>query len=101
MACKSVLNRNERRRKLVEIYRDRRAKLRAILKDQSVSPEAKETAQRQMQKLPRDSCAARLRNRCAITGRARGYFRRFGLSRHMARHLSMNGEVPGVTKSSW
>lgn len=101
MARKAVINRNDKRAVLVARHREKRAQLRRILKDPGKSAEAKMAAQRQMQELPRDSCPVRLRNRCAITGRGRGYFRRFGLSRNMVRELAMNGEIPGVTKSSW
>lgn len=101
MARKAVLNRNLRRRKLIARYATRRAELRRILKDPAVDADAKFKAQTEMQKLPRDSCPVRYRNRCAITGRARGYYRRFGISRSVLRELVMNGEVPGVTKSSW
>lgn len=101
MARKSVLIRNERRKRLVERYAERRKSLRATLKDPGASFDDKMRAQEEMQKLPRDSCAARYRNRCRITGRPRGVYRRFGISRTVLRELTMNGDVPGVTKSSW
>ena len=101
MARKAVINRNARRIKLAEKYRARRAELRAVLKSLKATSEEKEAALRTLQKLPRDSCAVRVRNRCAITGRGRGVFRRFGLCRNMVRELSMSGKIPGVTKSSW
>ncbi len=101
MASKAKINRNNKRIKLVERYRARRSELRKILKDSEASMADKEAAQRSMQQLPRDSCAARVRNRCAITGRPRGYFRRFGLCRNKVRELAMQGRIPGVTKSSW
>ncbi|MCY4324840.1 MAG: 30S ribosomal protein S14, partial [Betaproteobacteria bacterium] len=99
--CKAVLNRNARRIKLAEKYRARRDELRKVLKSAHATAEQKEAALRSMQKLPRDSCAVRVRSRCAITGRGRGVFRRFGLCRNMVRDLSMSGKIPGVTKSSW
>ena len=101
MARKSVLNRNERRAKLIKRHAAKRAALRKILKDANVPMDEKLKAQHQMQNLPRDSCPVRYRNRCRITGRSRGVFRQFGLSRSILRKLSMNGEVPGVIKSSW
>ena len=101
MARKSVLIRNDNRRKLIERHAKRRDKLRAILKDHNALYEDKMKAQEEMQKLPRDSCKARYRNRCRITGRSRGVYRRFGISRSVLRQLVLNGEVPGVTKSSW
>ena len=101
MARKSVLIRNDNRRKLIERYAARRTELRKILKDTNASNEDKMKAQEDMQKLPRDSCAARYRNRCKITGRSRGVYRRFGISRSVLRELVLNGDVPGVTKSSW
>ena len=101
MARKSVLIRNENRRKLIVRYAARRTELRKILKDPHASSEDKMKAQENMQKLPRDSCAVRYRNRCKITGRSRGVYRRFGISRSVLRELVLNGDVPGVTKSSW
>lgn len=101
MACKAVFNRNARRVELAEKYRAQRAELRKVLKSLKASHEEKEAALRSLQKLPRDSCAVRVRRRCAITGRGRGVFRRFGLCRNMVRELSMSGKIPGVTKSSW
>ena len=101
MARKSIINRNLKRAQLVARFREQRTKLRLILKNLDASVEDKMNAQRKLQELPRDSCPVRLRNRCAITGRSRGFFRRFGLSRNMVRDLAMNGEIPGITKSSW
>ena len=101
MAKRSVLVRNDKRMVLIKKYEAKRDTLRKIIRDPSVSPEKKLEAQTEMQKLPRDSCKARYRNRCRITGRPRGVFRRFGLSRVVLRELSMNGDIPGVTKSSW
>lgn len=101
MSRKAVINRNNKRAKLIERYANKRASLRKILKDHNASFEAKMQAQAELQKLPRDSCAVRYRNRCRITGRPRGVFRRFGISRSFVRELSMFGQIPGVTKSSW
>lgn len=101
MARKSVLIRNENRRKLVARHAQRRAELRKVLKDLGATAEEKMRAQEELQKLPRDSCPVRYRNRCMITGRSRGVYRRFGVSRSVLRELALNGDVPGVTKSSW
>ncbi len=101
MARKAVLNRNDRRAQLIKRYAPVRVALRKILKDPNVSMEEKLKAQHALQKLPRDSCPVRYRNRCRITGRSRGVFRQFGISRSILRKLAMNGEIPGVIKSSW
>ena len=101
MSRKAVINRNNKRKILVERYATKRAELRKILKDKDASYEEKMDAQHKLQKLPRDSCAARYRNRCRITGRPRGVFRRFSISRGFLRDLAMSGQIPGVTKSSW
>lgn len=100
MAKKSVVNRNLRRLRLAAKYKARRAELKEILLG-GAPAKNKETAFTMLQKLPRDSSAVRARNRCAFTGRPRGVYRRFGISRTMLREMVMNGEVPGVVKSSW
>jgi len=101
MAKKSVLIRNERRRKTVERYAAKRAELKRIIKDPRSSDEEKRAAQAKLQSLPRDASPVRLRNRCAISGRAHGYFRRFGLARNKLREATMRGEIPGLSKASW
>lgn len=101
MSRKSVINRNEKRRELIALYAERRAVLRKVLKDPEASYDEKMTAQHEMQKLPRDSCPVRYRNRCSITGRPRGVYRHFGMARSFVRDLAMSGQIPGVTKSSW
>ncbi|MFO7286522.1 MAG: 30S ribosomal protein S14 [Gammaproteobacteria bacterium] len=101
MAKKSVLIRNERRRKVVERYAAKRAELKRIIKDPRSSDEEKMAAQAKLQSLPRDASPVRLRNRCAISGRAHGYFRRFGLARNKLREATMRGEIPGLSKASW
>lgn len=101
MAKKSMVAREERRKRLVAKYADRRARLRAILKDPQASFEAKMEAQLKLQQLPRDSCPVRVRNRCKLTGRPRGVYRKFGLGRNKLRELAMRGEMPGITKASW
>ena len=101
MSKKSVIARNEKRKRLVEKYRERREALRKILKDPSASFEEKMEAMRKLQKLPRDSSPVRVRNRCAITGRPRGYIRMFGICRNQFRELALQGKIPGVRKASW
>lgn len=101
MAKKSAIAKNERRKKMVEQYRERREELRSIYKNQSVDPETREEAYRRLCKLPRNSSATRVRNRCALTGRPRAYYRKFGLSRIALRDLALRGDLPGVIKASW
>ncbi len=101
MAKKSLLERNNRRMKLVAKYATRREELRRKVRDMRLSEEERHAAMVALQKLPRDSCYVRLRNRCALTGRPRGYYRKFGLGRNKLRELAMRGEIPGVTKASW
>jgi|SRR5690554_608229 len=101
MAKKSVLIRNERRRKTVERYAAKRAELKRIINDPRSSDEEKLAAQAKLQSLPRDASPVRLRNRCAISGRAHGYYRRFGLARNKLREATMRGEIPGLSKASW
>lgn len=101
MAKKSVVNRNLKRRKVAQQYRQRRSELKKLWLNTSAPAKERESAFAMLQKLPRDSSSVRERNRCALTGRPRGVYRRFGLSRTILRHMIMNGEVPGVVKSSW
>lgn len=101
MTKRAHLNRDVRRRKLVAQHAEKRAALVKVLKDAGANLEDKAAAYRAILKLPRDSSAIRIRNRCALTGRPRAYFRRFGLSRLMLRKLAHLGELPGVRKSSW
>jgi len=101
MAKLSLINREKKREKLVAKYAAKRAELRAIIVDASKSFEERQEARLKLQQLPRNANPTRLRNRCAITGRPRGTFRRFGLSRNKIRELAFRGEIPGVTKSSW
>jgi small subunit ribosomal protein S14 len=101
MAKLSLINREKKREKLVVKYAAKRAELRAIIDDASKSFEERQEARLKLQQLPRNANPTRLRNRCAITGRPRGTFRRFGLSRNKIRELAFRGEIPGVTKSSW
>lgn len=101
MAKKSMIARENRRNKLVQKYAQKRVTLKEIIKNQDNSFEEKEIAYFKLQKLPRDSSAVRLRNRCKLTGRPHGYYRKFGLSRNKLREATMRGDVPGLGKASW
>ena len=101
MAKLSLINREQKRRATVKKYAVRRAALIAILEDARATDEAKQMAREKLQQLPRDASPVRLRNRCALTGRPRGNFRKFGLSRNKLREIAMRGEIPGVIKASW
>jgi small subunit ribosomal protein S14 len=101
MAKQSKIARNEHRKRLVEKYKEKRAELKAIIGDPKVSEESRLEAYRALRRLPRDSSPTRVRNRCNVTGRPRGYYRKFGLSRIAMRDLALRGDLPGVTKSSW
>jgi small subunit ribosomal protein S14 len=101
MAKLSLINRDEKRRQLVEKYAKKRAELMAIINNIALSDVERYEARLKLQKLPRDASPVRLRNRCQITGRPRGVFRKFGLGRLKLRDLVMKGEVPGMTKASW
>lgn len=101
MARKALVNRNLKRIKTAEQYRERREQAKTAWLDPKTPPRDRDRALLKLQKMPRDACRARVRNRCALTGRPRGYFRRFGMGRNKLREFAMNGEIPGVTKSSW
>ena len=101
MARKAVIKRQIEREKLVKKHAARRKALRKIINDPNASLEEKEKANAAFAKLPKDSSAVRLRNRCPITGRGRGFYRVVGLCRHVFRWAVMNGMVPGIKKSSW
>ena len=101
MAKLSLINREQKRRDAVAKYAPKRAALIATINNQSLSDEERFEARLKLQQLPRNASPVRLRNRCAITGRPRGVFRKFGLSRIKLRESAMRGEVPGVTKASW
>jgi small subunit ribosomal protein S14 len=101
MAKLALINRDEKRRKMVEQYAKKRAELMAVINNISLSDVERYEARLKLQKLPRDASPVRLRNRCQITGRPRGVFRKFGLGRLKLRDLVMKGEVPGMTKASW
>ena len=101
MAKLSLINRDIKRTKLAEKYAPKRAALKAIIGDMSKSDEERYEARLKLQQLPRNANPTRQRNRCAITGRPRGVFRKFGLARNKLRDLAMKGEIPGMTKASW
>ncbi len=93
--------RDQKRRQTVKKFAARRAELIALINDQKLSPEDRYEARLKLQKLPRNSSPVRLRNRCALTGRPRGVYRKFGLGRGKLRDIAMRGEIPGVIKASW
>ncbi|MFO8005921.1 30S ribosomal protein S14 [Thioalkalivibrio sp.] len=101
MAKTSMMMRERKRAKLVEKYAARRVELKAKILDASLPGEERMAAMQALQKLPRDSSPARQRNRCGITGRPKGYYRRFGLGRNKLREFAMRGEIPGLRKASW
>lgn len=101
MAKASAVERDLKRRKLGKKYAAKRAKLKAIISDRSLPIEERFQAQLALAELPRNSAKNRQRNRCALTGRPRAYYRKFGLCRIKLRDLASTGELPGVTKSSW
>jgi small subunit ribosomal protein S14 len=101
MAKTAVINRDKKRREIVKKYASRRKELLAIAANQKLQPEERYAAREKLQKLPRDSSPVRLRNRCALTGRPRGVYRKFGLGRGKLRLIALHGEIPGVIKASW
>jgi small subunit ribosomal protein S14 len=101
MAKISMMQRELRRAQLVVKYAPRRAELKAKMLDESLPGEERMAAMQALQKLPRDSSPVRKRNRCGVTGRPKGYYRRFGLSRNKLREYAMRGEIPGLRKASW
>src|ERR1044072_9532274 len=101
MAKTSMVNREDKRAKLVKQYAARRAKLKEIIRKPTSTPAEGEAAVAQFQALPRDSSKSRMRNRCAITARPRGFYRKFGLGRTKLREATMRGEIPGLGKASW
>lgn len=101
MAKLSMVNREKRRLKLAAKYATKRSALKAIIRDTKSSEDERWEAQLKLQGLPRDSSPSRQRNRCAITGRPHGFYRKFGLGRNKLREAAMRGDVPGLYKSSW
>lgn len=101
MAKLSLINRDAKRVKLAAKYATKRAELEAIINDSSKSDEERYQARLKVQQLPRNANPTRQRNRCTVTGRPRGVFSKFGLSRNKLREMAMRGEIPGMTKASW
>ncbi|NIO58516.1 MAG: 30S ribosomal protein S14 [Acidobacteria bacterium] len=101
MAKKSKIAKNEQRAELVERYAERRAELKKVINDPDASYDEKRAAYAAIAKMPRDASPTRYRNRCGVSGRPRGYFRKFGMSRLALRELAHKGELPGVRKASW
>ena len=101
MAKLSVTNREFKRVKLVAKYKNKRKELKARSTDPDVSPQERADARIRLQRLPRNASPVRLRNRCRVTGRAHGVYRKFGLGRNKLREAAMMGDVPGLVKASW
>ena len=101
MAKTAVINRNEKRRKTVKKFEVKRSALLAIINDFKQPEDERMAARMQLQKLPRNASPTRVRNRCKLTGRPRGVYRKFGLGRNKLRDIAMRGEIPGMTKASW
>jgi small subunit ribosomal protein S14 len=101
MAKKSMIAREQKRKGLVKKFDVKRKLLRETIRNPKSTDEQRESAQIKLQKLPRDSSITRVRNRCNLTGRPHGYYRKFGLSRNKLREATMRGDVPGVVKASW
>ena len=101
MAKVSMIQREKKRTKMVARYAKKRAELKAVIGDVNRSDEERWEAQNKLQKLPRDSSPIRQQNRCRMTGRPHGVYRKFGLCRNILREVAMRGEVPGLVKSSW
>ncbi len=101
MAKTSMVQREHRRARIVKRYAAQRAQLKELIRSPRTSPEERMAAQSKLQSQPRDASPSRQRKRCAITGRSRGVYRKFGLSRVKIREVASRGEIPGLTKASW
>ncbi len=101
MAKQSMINREAKRMCVVERYAAKRAALKETLRDPASGEQQRQEARRQLQALPRDASPTRLHNRCRLTGRPHGFYRKFGLSRNKLREATMRGDVPGLHKASW
>lgn len=101
MAKVSMLQRERKRSKQIRKYAAKRAELKAVIRDPSKSDEERYAAQLRLQALPRDASPVRQRNRCRLTGRPHGYYRKFGLGRNKLREAAMRGDIPGLVKASW
>ena len=101
MAKKSMIAREVKRSRTAARYAKKRAELKRIIKDPQADDEARQAAVAALQKLPRDASPSRQQNRCNLTGRPHGYYRKFGLGRNKLREMTMKGEIPGLVKASW
>jgi len=101
MAKKSMVERQRKREKLVARFAARRTELQKVLRDPNADDATKDAARVKLQKMPRDASPVRLRNRCSVSGRSQGYYRKFGLGRNKLREATMRGEIPGLSKASW
>ena len=101
MAKKSMILRERKRAATVKKYAAKRAEYKRIIRDPHSTDDERERAQLKLQALPRNASPVRMRNRCAISGRPKGYYRKFGLGRNMLREAAMRGEIPGLSKASW
>jgi small subunit ribosomal protein S14 len=101
MAKISKVVKNNRRKEMVKLYAERRATAKKIINNPRSTPEEVDAAMVRLQKMPRDASASRVRNRCSQSGRTRGFLRKFGVSRIALRDLALEGQIPGVVKSSW
>jgi len=101
MAKTNMIEREKRRAKIVKKYAAKRAQLKELIRSPKTNPEVRADAQAKLQKLPRDASPTRQRNRCSLTGRSRGVYRKFALGRHKLREATMRGDVPGLRKASW
>lgn len=101
MAKRSMVERQAKRLKTVQRYAAKRAEYRRIVRSPTSSDDERQEAQQKLQALPRNASPVRLRNRCSITGRPHGYYRKFGLGRNKLRESTMRGEIPGLSKASW
>lgn len=101
MAKKSMINREVKRAHLVQKYAQKRAELKETVRSPESTDEQRREAQRKLQQLPRNASPVRLHNRCRLTGRPHGYYRKFGLGRNVLREAAMRGDIPGLRKASW
>ena len=101
MAKSCMVNREIKRTRLVKKYAAKRAELKAIIKNTSIGEDERKVAREKLNKMPRDASAIRVRNRCNLTGRPHGFYRKFGLARNKLREAAMRGDVPGLVKASW
>ena len=101
MAKTSAIEKNKRRAKLAKRYAGKRARLKALAEDRSLPPEDRFAARLRLAEMPRNGSPVRIRNRCDLTGRPRGFYRRFRLSRVALRDLASTGQIPGIVKASW